>query len=655
MKHSLKHFFSSRIGALICNLILALLVFFIARVIFVLYNFDKYSEYMNWSLAWGMIRGGMVFDLSALFYLNGLYILLYLFPFHWKEKKVYHTVIKYVFVVINSIALIANLCDTVYVRFTGRRTTTTVFQEFSHENNLFKIFGTEFIHNFLLVLIFGLIVWTMIKLYRTPDLKKKVASWQYYATCIVGLLIISPLAVFSIRGGITRTTRPITISNANQYVNRPIEAAAVLNTPFSILRTIGKPAFDIKPYMSEQEALQYFNPVHKPLGKKAFQPKNVVIFILESYSRSFIGALNKDLDGGKYKGYTPFTDSLISESLTYTNSFANGMKSIDAMPSVLSSIPMMIEPFFLTPASMNNVTGFAGLLKSKGYHSAFFHGAPNGSMGFEAFAKTSGFDEYYGMSEYIKSPRHNGMKDFDGSWAIWDYPFFQFYLEEINTFKQPFVTALFSATSHHPFVVPEELKSKFPEEGTHPIMKCIRYTDSALKAFFEKAKNEPWYNNTIFVIVSDHSSDASPYAKFKSDQGIYNSPIIFYAPGDESLKGYDTQTLAQQIDVLPTVLNYLGYDKPYVAFGTDLLNTKSEDSFVFNYLTGIYQFAKGDYFMRFDGNQIKALYNFRKDPELKNNILASTPKSIVHPMEMELKAFVQQYASCMKNNQLTVK
>lgn len=115
--------------------------------------------------------------------------------------------------------------------------------------------------------------------------------------------------------------------------------------------------------------------------------KNVVVIIIESFGREYIGGFNKWLDGGRYKGYTPFVDSLMQHSATYQYSFCNGRKSIDGMPSVLSSIPMFIEPFFLTSASMNNVSGLAGELKEEGYYSAFFHGAENGSMGFQAFAR----------------------------------------------------------------------------------------------------------------------------------------------------------------------------------------------------------------------------------------------------------------------------
>ena len=182
--------------------------------------------------------------------------------------------------------------------------------------------------------------------------------------------------------------------------------------------------------------------------------KNVVVLILESFGQEFVGALNKDLDGGKYKGATPFLDSLITVSTTYEQSFANGRKSIDGMPSVLSSIPMFVEPFFLTPASLNHLSGLAGELNKESYYTAFFHGAANGSMGFQAFAKSTGFKDYFGRTEFKEDKRFRGDEDFDGTWAIWDEPFLQYYATKMNE-----MTAVFTASSHAPFKV---LSASFP-------------------------------------------------------------------------------------------------------------------------------------------------------------------------------------------------
>lgn len=141
--------------------------------------------------------------------------------------------------------------------------------------------------------------------------------------------------------------RPITISNANQYVNRPAETAIVLNTPFSIFRTIGKKPFVVPDYFADEaEMTALFTPVHVPADSVTFRSKNVVVLVLESFGKEYFGSLNKELEDGNYKGYTPFLDSLVSESLVYKYSFANGQQSIDGLPSILSGIPRFVEPFF---------------------------------------------------------------------------------------------------------------------------------------------------------------------------------------------------------------------------------------------------------------------------------------------------------------------
>ena len=159
-------------------------------------------------------------------------------------------------------------------------------------------------------------------------------------------------------------------------------------------------------------------------------------------------AQNQDLEEGQYKGYTPFLDSLIHHSLTFEYTFGNGQQSIDGLPSVLSGIPRFIEPVFLTPASLNKLSVFGSELKKKGYHTAFFHGANNGSLGFQAYARAVGYPEYYGREDY------NNDVDFDGNWAIWDEEFLQFFADKISTFPEPFSVGIFTASSQHPFHIP---------------------------------------------------------------------------------------------------------------------------------------------------------------------------------------------------------
>ena len=524
----------SPIAAILFNLLMVYVVYFMARMVYLLENWSYFSQNLSFGHLMELLSGGLVFDTSAILVTNIPYIVLMLFPLHQKETRFYQQVCRWTFVVINGLALAINLCDTVYFRFTMRRTTTTVFNEFSNEGNLGSIFFTETLRHFYLVLLFVLVVWLMYRLYRTTGLdRRKLCWWRYDVVMLLSLAAVTPFVVAGIRGGFTTAVRPITISNANQYVDRPVEAALVLNTPFSLYRTIGKSVFVVPDYYQDEQQMEaIYSPVHVPNDSLPMTKKNVVVLIVESFGREYIGALNKNLENGRYKGYTPHVDSLISKSITFTRSFCNGRKSIDGMPSILSSIPMFVEPFFLTPASMNHVSGIASLLAGEGYQTAFFHGAQRGSMGFMAFARSTGFQEYYGREDYDADKRFGGDDDFDGMWAIWDEPFLQYYATKMSEMKEPFMTALFTASSHHPYEIPEKYRDVYPEEGI--IMhKCIRYTDMALGKFFATASRQPWFKNTIFVLTSDHTN-LSDHDYYQTDLGGFCSPIIIFEPGRQS-------------------------------------------------------------------------------------------------------------------------
>ena len=635
---------------MLCNLGIAYVLYFLARIIYLLVNYSYFSQGLTLPHLTELFSGGLVFDTSAILVTNIPYIVMVLLPWHGKETKTYHNICKWVFLLINGLALALNLCDAVYFQYTMRRTTTTIFSEFSNEGNLGSIFLTETFNHFYLLIAFALMIWCAWRLYVKTGLQKKHLRPRPYAlTVFFSLAAFTPFVVAGIRGGWTTAVRPITISNANQYANRPVEAALVLNTPFSIYRTIGKAVFVVPDYFSnEQELSAIYSPLHTPSAAADSCKKNIVVLIVESFGREYIGALNKTLENGQYKGYTPFVDSLIGKSVTFTHTYCNGRKSIDGMPSILSSIPMFVEPFFLTPASMNHVGGIASLLAAEGYETAFFHGAQRGSMGFQAFARSTGFQQYYGREDYDADTRFGGDDDFDGMWAIWDEPFLQYYATKMSEMKQPFMTAVFTASSHHPYAIPEKYQNVYPEEGII-IHKCIRYTDMAIGKFFEKASREPWFENTIFVLTSDHTN-LSDHAFYETDLGGFCSPIIIYEPGNPDRQPEIQDKIAQQIDILPTVMGMLNYPKPYIAFGIDLFNTPAEDTWAVNYLNGIYQYVKHDHVLQFDGQHTTALYAL-SDSLMQHN-LKNNHHKVQSQMELELKAIIQQYMYRMTHDQL---
>ena len=651
------------IGATLINLMVLYVVYFIARIVYLLENWSYFSQNLNIDHLLEILGGGLVFDTSAILVTNIPYIVMMLFPLHLKENATYQKACRGVYLAINGLALAMNLCDAVYFRYTMRRTTGTIFDEFSNEGNLGGVILTETLRHWYLLLIFAILVWLMYRLYRNTNLHhKKLCWWRYDIAVLLSMAAFAPFVVAGIRGGFATAVRPITISNANQYVDRPIEAALVLNTPFSIYRTFDTAVFVVPDYFKDEKQMEaIYSPEHIPNDTMPFTKKNVVVLIVESFGREYIGALNKDLENGQYKGYTPFVDSLIGKSVTFKYSYCNGRKSIDGMPSILSSIPMFVEPFFLTPASMNEVSGIAKLLADEGYQTAFFHGAQRGSMGFMAFARSTGFQNYYGREDYDEDSRFGGDDDFDGMWAIWDEPFLQYYATKMSEMKEPFMTAVFTASSHHPYEIPDKYKDVYPEEGI--IMhKCIRYTDMALAKFFATASRQPWFNNTIFVLTSDHTN-MSDHDYYQTDLGGFCSPIIIYEPGNPERQPEVQDKIAQQIDILPTVMGMLHYQKPYFGFGIDVLNTPGEETWAVNYLNGIYQYVKYGHVLQFDGQETKAVYSLT-DSLMQHNLLLEstavansshfTSHSSLDEMESELKAIIQQYMSRMTQDRLQI-
>jgi phosphoglycerol transferase MdoB-like AlkP superfamily enzyme len=405
-----------------------------------------------------------------------------------------------------------------------------------------------------------------------------------------------------------------------------------------------KKVFKNPEYFDNEAAMTaLFSPLHKPVPPEEFKPLNVVVIIWESLGKESTGFFNTGLEGGTYTGFTPFLDSLFAQGLTFKYSYCNGSKSIDAMPSILSSIPMFVEPFILTSYSTNDISSLADALKQKGYYSAFFHGAPSGSMGFEAYAKIAGFDDYFGFENY------NNSSDFDGTWAIWDEEFLQFFAAEMGKMKQPFVTSVFTASSHHPFNIPKKYKDRFPQ-GKHPILQCIAYTDYAIRQFFVKMSQYEWYNNTLFVICADHTNQPV-HEEYFTNIGRYSIPILFYHP-DSNLKGLVDSIPVQQTDIMPSVLSYLNYDKPFFAYGQDVFTTNAADKFVINYNTGTYQLLQNNFLHQFDGETTKAIYDYKTDSLLRNNIIGQVESR--DETELLIKSVVQQYLMRMLENRLRV-
>lgn len=621
----------------VCNWLLVMAIFSVSRLFYYLTNQATYPD-VTFSHLCEMLFGGIRFDMTALLYLNSVYIVMMLLPFRFRSNRIYQQMAQWFYWVPNILAIIVNCIDMVYMQFTGRRTTVAFFSEFRNDSNLAHIFFTSAVQ-YWYVTLFGMAMIAVLICFarRGAETDKNSHPAVYYTFETLLFVVSIYMAVIGIRGGFGAYTRPITLSNALQYTNRANETNIVLNTPFCIMRSTEGRVYTDPQYYDSAELETIMSPLHQPSGSTQKAPKNlnVVVFILESFSSEYIGFYNNG------QGYTPFLDSLLAQSVTWQYSFASGRKSIDAMPSVLSSIPMLIAPYVVTPYSTNSVSSIADCLGHEGYTTAFFHGAPNGSMGFQAYARSAGFQTYYGQDEYPDARR-----DFDGTWAIWDEEFLQFYAQTMSTMQEPFMTAVFTASSHHPFKVPARYEGVFPA-GPHPIHQCIGYSDHALRRFFEFAQTQAWYDHTLFVITADHTNHLT-LPEYTNDLGRYRVPVAFFCPA--LLPAEERTDVISQTDIMPSVLEFVGYDKPYFAFGEDALVAPKKHNYAICYNSPVYQLMSDSLLLQFDGQRVTALYDYKTDPVLHEQ---QPTEAAPEEMVTYLKAYIQQYIHRMIHNQLT--
>jgi len=608
------------------------MLYFASRMLFFLFNQTYFSAGFFSNLK--SFTFGNIFDISAISITNSVFILLSFLLFFSDSKKLIKT-LKILFVTVNSFVILANYVDIEYFKFIDKRSTYDVFLLIFTGNDAVSLLP-RFLVDFWYIPLFWLLnIVILIKFFPEPRAVKfeKTNSAKSKLFFPLFAVFIIALSVVLYRGA---GLRPLGINSAAKYVDSQ-NIPLVLNTPFSIIRSINNSLKKKKYFSNEEEVKKWINPIKHYKSDKKFDKKNIVIIILESFGKDYTGFFNN-------KPYTPFLDSLISVSLYSKYSFANGKKSMEAMPAILASIPALSDnPFITSPYSADKIDGLPLLLKPYGYYSAFFHGGKNGTMGFDNFAFLSGFDDYFGKNEY---PDQN---DFDGTWGIYDEEFLQFFVRKMNSFKQPFLTSVFTLSSHHPYTIPEKYKNKF-KAGELPIHKAVEYADYSLRKFFESASKTKWYKNTLFVLTADHSSYTN--SKYYGNKtGRYAIPILFYAPGDSLLKG-NSNIITQQIDIMPSVLDYLHYRNKFYSLGNSVFSDSIH--FAVSYISGVYQIIEDDYCLFFDGEKTTSIYNFKTDSLLKHNLLPTISENEKSKLENRLKAFIQTYNNDLIDNKLNI-
>lgn len=518
--------------ALLLRRILTLyVVLWLCRILFYSYNHVQLGA-IGWPEVGALLRGSLLFDTASVLYANALFVVLSLLPFEFCCGPRYQKMLFWYYTVVNFVLIVAaNLADAVYFHYTQKRITADEFLFADNDNSLLLVFKFMGENWPLLLAALALGVLLVIGFGRRTRCESILnPGWSYYTLSTVTLCLAAGLSIAGIRGGVTRATRPITLSNATLYTPDPGKANLILSNPFCLLRTIGHSGkVRYRKDFSEERLQELFSPEHRPAAdsvrnvaadtlRGALRGRNVLIFILESMSAEHSAHLRPDLYADRpEQGFTPFLDSLMRSGLTFRRMYANGTRSIQAMPSVLGSIPSFKTPFVLMPQALGRSRQLPAILAEQGYSTLFFCGSERGSMGFGAYARSAGVERY--------------------------------------------ATAL--------------------PEGYTRIHKGIAYDDMAFRRFFARFGHEKWFRNTLFVFVADHVSSEKFAPESREYPGSHHIVGFLYTP-DGALQG-EIGEVTQQLDIMPTVLGLLGNDQPYFAFGRDLLSEPDRPRWALSY------------------------------------------------------------------------
>lgn len=608
-------------------------LYFLCRAFFVLVNHSEF-EFSSLTETFSWFFYGLRFDLSAIFLTNAIYIVAILLPLPLAFNNYYRNAQKVLFVGLNSLFLLLNCIDIAYFPFVHKRMSSdaVLFLSGKKGNEFFNMLPTFIVEHWYIWLFYAGLVLLLLMIYkRSLRLSIPVVpSLKVYLLHFFVFVLGVGVTILSIRGGLQK--KPLNIIHASEMADVRF-IPILLNTPFTLIKTYKKKALPELHYYPDEKLSGCDKGQHLPRHTSVSRKQNVVVIVVESLSQEYISFFNG-------KGRTPFLDSLFAESMVFPNGFANAKESIQGIPAILSSIPsLQDDPFIFSNYSSNRITSIANLLKKEGYRSSFFHGGGNGTMGFNSYSKLSGFEDYFGRDEY------NNDDDFDGSWGIWDEPFLNFMREELDKMPEPFVSSVFTLNTHHPFKVPDKYVNRFKQEG-HPILSCVEYADYALAQFFRQAKNSKWYNNTLFVITADHTGPKISEGGTLDD---YRIPIVFFKP-DGSLKG-NSPKIANQIDIVPSVMHLLDYPHPYYSQGKNLFSDECYN-FSVNYNSGIYQYIDSSYCYQYDGYKMLGLYNWKSDKAFKRNLATSGHLNEMRKSDEALKKFIQVFNNTMINNEM---
>jgi len=310
--------------------------------------------------------------------------------------------------------------------------------------------------------------------------------------------------------------------------------------------------------------------VSEPAVDSVLPVRNVVVVLMESFAGYYTGALGSPL------GITPEFDRLSREGLLFTRYFSNGTHTHQGMFATMACFPNLpgFEYLMQEPEGGHAFSGLPQLLSQRGFDDLYVY---NGDF---AWDNQKGFFGKQGMRHFIGRNDYVNPVFSDPTWGVSDQDMFDRAVTELNALDhtRPFYALLQTLSNHTPYALPDPLPvDAVSGQGVNDEhLTAMRYSDWALGRFFDQVRNEPWYRDTLFVVIGDHGF-GTPRQLTDLDLLRFNVPMLLIAPGITERFGQRNDIVGTQVDVVPTIMGRLGGAVQQQCWGRDLLALPAGD------------------------------------------------------------------------------
>lgn len=626
----------------------ALLMLWLSRFMFAIYNWDS-SAISSFGELMALSLYGLRFDITAAAYFNALFIAMRIVPQPLQFNTYWLRASQWVYGICNSLMLAINIGDIPYYNFTGARlrwsNVLTVATDDGAGTILLNYIPSYWWAVLLGVAFIASMLWLAGRV-KIDVTKKASIPWR------IALFVILGAATFIAMRGRTGSGIPLAIADATYAVRKAPQINVVLNSPFCLLRSLNPKKSNYEPtltFFSDTELATIRNSVHEPADSTVLSRRNIVTIIIESGGAEWTDFLTVGHEAGTL-GLMPFLDSIAEQSAVVRNVMATWRTSIGGATAIFGGFPAFDQFYYmLSPYNKNTVDRPASLMRDKGWETVFYYGVNPGSFNIDQTAYA------FGYSRLCNRHTYGNDDDYDGKWGIFDEPMAEFVVNDLSHTKEPFMAAWFTISAHGPFTLPDGYDtSGFRHPETCP-ERGLEYTDVALRRFFQLAAQQPWYENTTFIITGDHGNRDFSATRYGRDYIRNRVPFIVYTPdGSIAPQVFDDRT-ASQIDIAATTLKLAGYDEAFVSLGSDMFGEPEK-------LFGIYRGDGGRYLFNDSrraiytdsrAERIEEVFDPVSDPFFDNPLGA--PDSLAQALLTRGQAFLQDYTTRLNNDRLSLR